>query len=64
MCHPHGLAYAADVSVARTGTTNMDVDSLRVAFEHHRLGLFKAHGFEGPAATNAILEFLGSSEER
>ena len=37
----------------------MNVDSRRVAFEHHRLELFKAHGFEASAA-----EFADSDGHR
>jgi pimeloyl-ACP methyl ester carboxylesterase len=38
------------MSLTCTGTTEMNDDSRRRAFEHHRLELFKAHGFEASAA--------------
>jgi len=46
----HGLASATDMSLTCTGTTKMNGDSQRLAFEHHRLELFKSHGFEASAA--------------
>jgi len=49
MC-PNGLAYATELALTCTGTTKMDGGSQRLAFEHHRLELFKSHGFEASAA--------------